>query len=135
MKKGLWLSVVLLTACSSPPEAPKVDWGKKEVAVNAKIMTWTPIHTVVSSDVVNDEWQKRINNFIPENSLYDDAVYFAIAHSNKIIVEANNGTEFLKTKEWLQAHGANGVIQYQKKSNWLNNPITVYLIKENQNEK
>ncbi|HGN1993981.1 hypothetical protein [Proteus mirabilis] len=49
MKKGLWLSVVLLTACSSPPEAPKVDWGKKEVAVNAKIMTWTPIHTVVSS--------------------------------------------------------------------------------------
>ncbi|MEM8392798.1 hypothetical protein Q4S31_19635 [Morganella morganii] len=51
------------------------------------------------------------------------------------MVEANNGTEFLKTKEWLQAHGANGVIQYQKKSNWLNNPITVYLIKENQNEK
>ncbi|EFB70481.1 cag pathogenicity island Cag12 family protein [Providencia rustigianii] len=131
MKKIVWFSVFFLTACSSsPPEAPKVDWGKKETSMNTQLMTWTPTHTVIKSDEVNEKWQKRIENFIPENRFYDDAVFYAIAHANKIIIEVNGGHEFLNTKAWLQAHGANAVIQYQPKPKWLKNSTTIYLIRE-----
>ncbi|ENN8378711.1 conjugal transfer protein [Providencia rettgeri] len=131
MKKTVWLCVFLLTACSSsPPEAPKVDWGKKGYPMNTQLMIWTPTQTIIKSDEVNEKWQKQIDNFIPENRLYDDAVFYAIAHANKIIIEVNGGNEFLKTKTWLQAHGANAVIEYQSKPNWLKNSTTIYLIRE-----
>ncbi len=29
MKKILMISILVLTACSSPPEPPQVEWGKK----------------------------------------------------------------------------------------------------------
>ncbi|HFF7121841.1 TPA: cag pathogenicity island Cag12 family protein, partial [Klebsiella pneumoniae] len=49
--------------------------------------------------------------------LYDDAVFYSVAHSDSVIVETSNGTDFFTAKNWLRANGANGVIQYRYKMN------------------
>ncbi len=75
MKKLLLLSIFLLGACSSPPEAPKVDWDKKEEVMNTQLMTWSPTDHVIKSDVVNGHWQQKITGFVPENRFYNDSVF------------------------------------------------------------
>ena len=43
MKKILMISILVLTACSSPPEPPQVEWEKMPEVMNTQIMNWTPI--------------------------------------------------------------------------------------------
>ncbi|HBR6621186.1 TPA: conjugal transfer protein [Klebsiella pneumoniae] len=128
MKKMLMVSVLFLSACSSPPEPPQVDWKQNPETVNAQLMDWQPTYSVIKSDKVNSSWVKVIHDFRPENRLYDDAVFYSVAHSDSVIVETSNGKDFFTAKNWLRANGANGVIQYRYKMKCLSCRTTsVYL--------
>ncbi|EIS0020368.1 conjugal transfer protein, partial [Salmonella enterica subsp. enterica serovar Infantis] len=50
MKKILMISILLLTACSSPPEPPQVEWERRPEVMNTQIMNWTPTSNVIKSD-------------------------------------------------------------------------------------
>ncbi|HBW9136120.1 TPA: conjugal transfer protein, partial [Klebsiella pneumoniae] len=104
MKKMLMVSVLFLSACSSPPEPPQVDWEQNPETVNTQLMDWQPTYSVIKSDKVNSSWVKVIHNFRPENRLYDDAVFYSVAHSDSVIVETSNGTDFFTAKNWLRAN-------------------------------
>ncbi|MGE2160925.1 cag pathogenicity island Cag12 family protein [Enterobacter hormaechei] len=128
MKKMLMVSVLFLSACSSPPEPPQIDWKQNPETVNTQLMDWQPTYSVIKSDKINSSWVKVIHDFRPENRLYDDAVFYSVAHSDSVIVETNNGTDFFTAKNWLRANGANGVIHYRYKMNCLSCRTTsVYL--------
>ncbi|EAW8461779.1 cag pathogenicity island Cag12 family protein [Salmonella enterica] len=132
MKKLALISVIVLAACSSPPEPPQVDWKQEPQAMNASMIQWQPTFTVIRSGAVSGTWEKVITNFVPENRLYDDAVFYAVAHSDTIIVETNNnGVDYFTAKSWLRTHGAYGVIQFKNKTDCVTCRSTnVYLIRK-----
>ncbi|HDT5032197.1 TPA: conjugal transfer protein [Escherichia coli] len=117
MKKIILLAAVIMSGCSSPPEPPQVDWGNKPESMNSQLPSWQPTNRVIKSEKVTSTWMKVVRNFLPENRLYDDSVFYAVAHSPEIIVEASNGSDFFTAKKWLRNNGAYGVIQYRYKSN------------------
>ncbi|HHK9583879.1 TPA: cag pathogenicity island Cag12 family protein [Citrobacter braakii] len=117
MKKLILLSAIVMSGCSSPPEPPQVNWSDKPETMNSQLPDWQPTNQVVKSDKVTSTWMKVITNFSPENRLYDDSVFYAVAHSPVIIVETTNGGDFFIAKKWLRNNGAYGVIQYRYKSN------------------
>ncbi len=58
MKKILMISILFLTACSSPPEPPQVEWEKRPEVMNTQIINWTPTSNVIKSDNINSSWSK-----------------------------------------------------------------------------
>ncbi|MBX0040123.1 cag pathogenicity island Cag12 family protein, partial [Escherichia coli] len=90
MKKILMISILVLTACSSPPEPPQVEWEKTPEVMNTQIMNWKPTSGVIKSDNINSSWSKVLPDFKPENRLYDDSVFYAVAHSEKIVVRTSS---------------------------------------------
>jgi len=75
MKKVVLTALLFLSACSSPPEPPQVDWKQDPATMNSQLMDWQPTFTVIKSDQVNSSWVKLIRNFSPENRLYSDDVF------------------------------------------------------------
>jgi len=139
MKKILLplLATFIIVGCSSPPPPPKVEWDKKKEVMNSDIMSWRPNYQIIKSDKVTSTWGKEIVNFAPENSLYDDTTFYAIAHSDRIIVETNNeNLNFFEVKSWLRSHGAYGLIEFKRNTDCLTCTQTnVYLIRNNADEK
>ncbi|ECZ5471009.1 conjugal transfer protein [Salmonella enterica subsp. enterica serovar Oslo] len=119
MKKILMVSIILLAACSSPPEPPQVDWKKKPETINSEMMNYKSTYSVIKSDNVNGKWSKEIRNFKPENRLYDDAVFYAVTHSDRIVVSTSSADGFWIAKDWLIKNGATCVIEYQPVINCL----------------
>ena len=115
MKKIILLAAIIMSGCSSPPEPPQVDWSDKSETMISQLPDWQPTNQVVKSVKVNSSWMRVIHNFSPENRLYDDSVFYAVAHSPVIIVETNDGSDFFVAKKWLRSNGAYGVIQYRYK--------------------
>jgi len=131
MKRIVLAGFVFLSACSSPPEPPQVDWKKNPETVNSQLMDWQTDFTVIKSDRINSSWVKLIRNFSPENRLYSDDVFFAVAHSDSIIVESSRGDDFFTAKNWLRSNGAYGLIQYRKKPEYFDiESINIYLLKK-----
>ena len=58
MKKILMISILVLTACSSPPEPPQVEWEKRPEVMNTQIMNWKPTSGVIKSDNINSSLSK-----------------------------------------------------------------------------
>ncbi|HHV4851207.1 TPA: cag pathogenicity island Cag12 family protein [Klebsiella pneumoniae] len=114
MKKVMLVFVFLATACSSPPEAPKVDWKGSAEVMNSHAIDWQANQGVIKSDSVTGQWSQVLRGFKPENRLYDDAVFYAVAHSDRIFVETSESGAYFTAKRWLQEHGATGVIEYRK---------------------
>ncbi|EPE3084601.1 cag pathogenicity island Cag12 family protein [Morganella morganii] len=129
MKKILLLSIFLLGACSSPPEAPKVDWDEKGDVMNTQLMNWSPTDKVIKSDKTIGNWSWKIRNFIPENRFYHDDVFYAIAHSKRVVVETTGSTDFFNAKAWLRKNGAEGVIEYRSNKPCVMCTTTLYLEK------
>lgn len=125
-----------LTGCSSPPPATPVDWAGTKTAMNQNIMDWQPTYNVIKSDKVTGAWSKEITNFIPENRFYDDSVFYAIAHSDQIVIETNNSKlNFFEVKNWLRGNGAYGLIQFREYKNCLTCTSTnVYLVRNGNHE-
>ncbi|EJL4900547.1 conjugal transfer protein, partial [Salmonella enterica subsp. enterica serovar Typhimurium] len=113
MKKILMISILVLTACSSPPEPPQVEWEKRPEVMNTQIMNWTPTSGVIKSDNITSSWSKVLPDFKPENRLYDDSVFYAVAHSEEIVVRTSSFDSYWSAKDWLRKNGATGVIEYQ----------------------
>lgn len=131
MKKVVLTGILFLSACSSPPEPPQVDWKQDPETMNSQLMDWQPTFTVIKSGRVNSSWIKLIRNFHPENRLYSDDVFFAVAHSDYITVESSRGDDFFTAKSWLRSNGAYGVIQYKYKPDDFGiKPINIYLQKK-----
>ncbi|EBC1407505.1 conjugal transfer protein [Salmonella enterica] len=114
MKKVMLVFVFFATACSSPPEAPKVDWKGNAEVMNSHAIDWQANQGVIKSDSVTGQWSQVLRGFKPENRLYDDAVFYAVAHSDRIVVETSESGAYFTAKRWLQEHGATGVIEYRK---------------------
>ena len=132
MKKILMISILVLTACSSPPEPPQVEWEKTPEVMNTQIMNWKPTSGVIKSDNINSSWSKVLPGFKPENRLYDDSVFYAVAHSEKIVVRTSSFDSYWSAKDWLRKNGATGVIEYQPLKRWLNNDyVEIYLSRIN----
>lgn len=128
MKKISIMFFLFLSACASPPEPPQVDWKGKPETMNSQLMDWEPTFNVIKANKVNSVWTKVIRNFSPENRLYSDDVFYAVAHSDFITVESSRGDDFFTTKNWLRANGAYGVIQYRyKPAEFGIHSINVYL--------
>ncbi|EEW2245691.1 cag pathogenicity island Cag12 family protein [Yersinia enterocolitica] len=131
MKKVVLTALLFLSACSSPPEPPQVDWKQDPATMNSQLMDWQPTFTVIKSDRVNSSWVKLIRNFSPENRLYSDDVFFAVAHSDSVIVESSRGDDFFTAKNWLRSNGAYGLIQYRYKPDDFGiKSINIYLQKK-----
>ncbi|MDO2331534.1 cag pathogenicity island Cag12 family protein, partial [Escherichia coli] len=94
--------MLVLTACSSPPEPPQVEWEKMPEVMNTQIMNWTPTSNVIKSDNINSLWSKVLPDFKPENRLYDDSVFYAVAHSEKIVVRTSSFDSYWSAKDWLR---------------------------------
>ncbi|HAW2529992.1 TPA: conjugal transfer protein, partial [Escherichia coli] len=82
---------------------------------------WTPTSNVIKSDNINSLWSKVLPDFKPENRLYDDSVFYAVAHSEKIVVRTSSFDSYWSAKDWLRKNDATGVIEYQPLKRWLNN--------------
>ena len=128
MKKIALSCLLFLSACSSPPEPPQVDWEGNPENMNSKLMDWEPTFAVIKADKVNSSWTKVIRNFYPENRLYSDDVFYAVAHSDSVIVESSHGDDFFTAKNWLRSNGAYGVIRYRYKADSFGvKKVSVYL--------
>lgn len=131
MKKLLIISIsLLLAACSSPPDAPKVEWDKNGVMMNDTIPEWTPQTAVIKTCGVTGKWQYKISHFVPENRIYNDTVFYMVAHSDRIIVLTPNPGNFFITKSWLRNNGADELIEYRALNGCHNCSDTVYLIRK-----
>lgn len=64
MKRIVLAGFVFLSACSSPPEPPQVDWKKNPETMNSQLMDWQPTFTVIKSDRVNSSWVKVIKTLL-----------------------------------------------------------------------
>ncbi|MDH8399163.1 cag pathogenicity island Cag12 family protein, partial [Klebsiella pneumoniae] len=47
------------------------------------------------------------------DTTWTPAVFYAAAHSTRIVVSAQSGTDFFNARNWLRQNGAKGVIEYQ----------------------
>jgi len=127
MKRIMLAGFVFLSACSSPPEPPQVDWKKNPETMNSQLPQWNATYEVIKADRITSSWADEIRNFKPENRNYDAAVFYAVAHSSIIIVETSNSDDFFTTKNWLRSNGAYGLIQYRYRSSGLGiQSVSVY---------
>ncbi|MCG8155408.1 hypothetical protein JMY81_12300 [Brenneria goodwinii] len=46
-------------------------------------------------------------------TLWTPAVFYAVAHSTRIVVAASSGADFFNVRNWLHQYGAKGVIENQ----------------------
>ncbi|HDN7368044.1 TPA: conjugal transfer protein [Salmonella enterica subsp. enterica serovar Chester] len=132
MKKMIMVCILFLIACSSPPEPTQVEWEKRPEVMNTQIISWTPTSGVIKSDNINSSWSKVLSDFSPENRLYDDSVFYAVTHSEKIVIRASSFNNYWTAKDWLRRNGATCVIEYQPLKSWLKNDyVEIYLSRMN----
>ncbi|EEB2532074.1 Cag pathogenicity island protein Cag12 [Salmonella enterica] len=103
----------LLCGCSSPPPPVPVEWDKPSTSVNITMPQWDDNNIIIPSREVNGKWSAviRATNF--DDTLWTPAVFYAAAHSPRIVISTPSGDNFFKAKSWLRQHGAKGVIEYQ----------------------
>lgn len=103
----------LLCGCSSPPPPVPVEWNKPADSVNSKMPQWNDNSIIIPSREVNGKWSAVIRATDFNDTLWTPAVFYAAAHSPRIVISSPSGGSFFKAKSWLRQHGANGVIEYQ----------------------
>ncbi|EDY1761431.1 conjugal transfer protein [Salmonella enterica] len=113
MKKFILLSALFVASCSSPPEPPKVDWKGNAEVMNSQLPDWKATQGIIKSDKVTGRWSQVLRGFTPENRLYNDAVFYAVAHSDRIVIETSDSSDYFTAKTWLREHGATGVIEFK----------------------
>ncbi|EKY2038139.1 cag pathogenicity island Cag12 family protein [Cronobacter sakazakii] len=103
----------LLCGCSSPPPPVPVEWDKSANSVNSTMPQWDDNSVIIPSREVNGKWSAVIRATDFDDTLWTPAVFYAAAHSPRIVISTASGDNFFKAKSWLRQHGAKGVIEYQ----------------------
>lgn len=111
--------LILLSGCSSPPPPVPVEWEKPSRSVNTGLPQWRDTPVIIPSPVVKDTWLLSIHARNYNETRWTPAVFYAVAHSARIVVAAPSGAAFFTAKNWLRQYGAKGVIAYQPVSGCL----------------
>ncbi len=109
----------IVTGCSSPPPPVPVEWDKAADPLNTSLPQWSDNNVIVPSPTVNGKWTSSISAQSFYDTIWTPAVFYAVAHSTRIVVTAQSGTDFFNAKNWLRQNGAKGVIEYQPVFNCL----------------
>lgn len=117
---------LLLAGCSSPPEPAAVEWDKPTTAVNAAFPDWHENNVVVPSRVISGQWARKLTDWQGDAQNYPADVWYAVAHSTRIVVVSPAAAEFFSARDWLTRHGATGVIAWQQKLNCLTCTTDLY---------
>ncbi|MEE3664751.1 cag pathogenicity island Cag12 family protein [Brenneria sp. g21c3] len=104
-------ALVMLSGCASPPEPVQPAWDTPGAAVNATLPQWSENRIVIPSPDVDGRWSTSII-FSPE-AIYPPGVWYAVAHSEQVIVNAPDGASYFRAKSWLRKHGYRAVVTYQ----------------------
>ncbi|HDU4677896.1 TPA: Cag pathogenicity island protein Cag12 [Klebsiella aerogenes] len=110
---NILLLLMMLIGCSSPPPPVSVEWDKSGESVNIKLSQWNDNTVINPSPVVNGKWLLSVHSTQFNETLWPPDVFYAVAHSTRIVVAAPSGTAFFTATSWLRQHGAKGVIEYQ----------------------
>jgi hypothetical protein len=105
--------LVILSACSSPPEPAQPEWNKPGTAINTTLPQWSENSLILPSDKIECHWLTAII-FNPDTA-YPPHIWYAIAHSERIRVNTPDGQRYFMAKDWLRKHGNTGVITFQSK--------------------
>ncbi|EMB4337267.1 hypothetical protein I5462_12620 [Citrobacter freundii] len=102
--------LMILSGCSSPPEPARPEWNKPGAFVNSTLPQWSENRLVVPSPETDGHWSTAII-FNPD-IIYLPAVWYAVAHSERISVYSPDGAGYFRAKYWLRKHGYTGVITF-----------------------
>lgn len=115
------LFLLVISGCSSPPLPVPVEWDKPGQSVNIGLPQWRDNPVIIPSPMIKDKWLLSIHarDFNETHWTWTPAVFYAVAHSARIVVAAPSGAEFFTAKNWLRRYDAKGVIEYQPVSGCL----------------
>lgn len=116
---NMLLFSLVLSGCSSPPPPVPVEWDKPGQSVNTGLLQWRDNLVIIPSTVVKDTWLLTIHSQNFNEIRWTTAVFYAVAHSARVVVSTPSGAEFFTAKNWLRRYGAKGVIEYQPVSGCL----------------
>lgn len=118
-KMTVIILAAIVTGCSSPPPPVPVAWDKAAEPLNTRLPQWRDNNVTVPSPTVNGKWTLSVSTHSFHDTTWTPAVFYAAAHSTRIVVSAQSGTDFFNARNWLRQNGAKGVIEYQPVFNCL----------------
>ena len=118
-KMTVIILAAIVTGCSSPPPPVPVEWDKAAEPLNTRLPQWRDNNVTVPSPTVNGKWTLSVSTHSFHDTTWTPAVFYAAAHSTRIVVSAQSGTDFFNARNWLRQNGAKGVIEYQPVFNCL----------------
>ena len=118
-KMTVIILAAIITGCSSPPPPVPVAWDKAAEPLNTRLQQWRDNNVTVPSPTVNGKWTLSVSTHSFHDTTWTPAVFYAAAHSTRIVVSAQSGTDFFNARNWLRQNGAKGVIEYQPVFNCL----------------
>ena len=118
-KMTVIILAAIITGCSSPPPPVPVAWDKAAEPLNTRLPQWRDNNVTVPSPTVNGKWTLSVSTHSFHDTTWTPAVFYAAAHSTRIVVSAQSGTDFFIARNWLRQNGAKGVIEYQPVFNCL----------------
>ncbi|WP_072059444.1 cag pathogenicity island Cag12 family protein [Klebsiella aerogenes] len=118
-KMTVIILAAIITGCSLPPPPVPVAWDKAAEPLNTRLPQWRDNNVTVPSPTVNGKWTLSVSTHSFHDTTWTPAVFYAAAHSTRIVVSAQSGTDFFNARNWLRQNGAKGVIEYQPVFNCL----------------
>ncbi|HHV5467505.1 TPA: cag pathogenicity island Cag12 family protein [Klebsiella pneumoniae] len=118
-KMTVIILAAIITGCSSPPPPVPVAWDKAAEPLNTRLPQWRDNNVTVPSPTVNGKWTLSVSTHSFHDTTWTPAVFYAAAHSTRIVVSAQSGTDFFNARNRLRQNGAKGVIEYQPVFNCL----------------
>mgnify|MGYP000578982509 FL=1 len=118
-KMTVIILAAIITGCSSPPPPVPVAWDKAAEPLNTRLPQWRDNNVTVPSPTVNGKWTLSVSTHSFHDTTWTPAVFYAAAHSTRIVVSAQSGTDFFNARNWLRQNSAKGVIEYQPVFNCL----------------
>ena len=118
-KMTVIILAAMITGWSSPPPPVPVAWDKAAEPLNTRLPQWRDNNVTVPSPTVNGKWTLSVSTHSFHDTTWTPAVFYAAAHSTRIVVSAQSGTDFFNARNWLRQNGAKGVIEYQPVFNCL----------------
>jgi hypothetical protein len=72
--------------------------NKPLTPLNTSLPQWSDNNVIVPSPTVNGKWTSSISAQSFYDTIWTPAVFYAVAHSTRIVVTAQSGTDFFNAK-------------------------------------